>query len=142
MSTPTSEDAIRAWVASETLGLTSVKGKDGLWRAQTIAGHTLVAAGIHSSPHEAVLAGETVLGARTSVRRATRCLAAIDSLQAAPYFPRPRDIPNPSPGPGEPATIRVWDIIKVGGAVSTVTGRTLVLIALEDAESARLAGTL
>lgn len=140
MSTPTSEEAIRAWTASETLGLIPIKGKDGFWRTQTIAGHTLVAAGFHNSPHEAVLAGETVLGGRTSVRRATRCLAAIDSLQAAPYFPRPRDIPHPDPLIG--GTLRVWDVIKVGGVISSVVGKVSVLVALEEAESARVAGTL
>lgn len=140
MAIPTPDEAIRAWTASETLGLTAVKGKDGFWRAQTIAGHTLVAAGFHNSPHEAVLAGETVLSGRTSVRRATRCLAAIDSLQPAPYFPRPRDIPNPDPLIG--GTLRVWDVIKVGGVISSITGKVSVLIALEEAELARVAGTL
>lgn len=141
MSAPTPEDAIAAWEISESTGVTPIRGKDGLWRPALGSG-VIVAAGAHLSPHAAVLAAPAVLAQRESRRRQDRAVAALVVLQTASYFPRPREIPNPSPEPGEPATIRVWDIIKVGGVVSTVTGRVQVLIAIEDAELARIAGTL
>lgn len=140
MAIPTPEDAVQAWGAVESLGISAVKGNDGRWRAQAADRHILQAAGDHASPHEAVLAGKVVLSALPARRRAVRCLDAIDALQSALYFPRPRDVPNPDPEIG--GTLRLWDIIKVGGVLSSITGKLSVLIALEEAESARLAGTL
>lgn len=140
MAIPTAEDAIRAWTASESLGILARKGKDGRWRAETSSGKTLLNSGDHASPHEAILAGEIALAALTVRRRALRCLDALDALQPASYFPRPRDVPNPDQQVG--GTIRLWDIIKLGGVISSVVGKVSVLVALEEAEAARLAGTL
>lgn len=137
---PTPEDAVRAWSAVNTLGLSAHKGKDGRWRARTPAGDTIRAAGDHESAHEAILAGEAILLALPARRRAVRSLDALDSLQDATYFPRPRNVPHPDQEIG--GTLRLWDIVKVGGVLSSVVGKLSVLIALEEAEAARLAGTL